>query len=95
MATETTYTYARANLKSLFDEVAESREPVYVRRREGEDVAIVAADELRSLLETAYLLRSPANAERLLAALKSARGNHGRATTLAALRKDLGFDGEK
>ena len=56
MAVETTYTHARANFKALLDEAADSREPVIIHRRGGDDVAIIAADELRSLLETAHLL---------------------------------------
>jgi antitoxin YefM len=74
MATETTYTYARANLKALLDEAVDSREPVIIHRREGEDVALIAVAELRGLIETAHLLRSPKNAERLLRALARAHG---------------------
>ncbi|MCP9818173.1 hypothetical protein KBZ18_01540 [Synechococcus sp. Cruz-9H2] len=44
-----------------------------MRRRKGGDLALVAADELEGLLETAHLLRSPRNAERLLSALERAR----------------------
>lgn len=87
MATETTYTSARANLKALLDQVADSREPVYIHRRGGDDVALVAADELRSLMETAHLLRSPKNAERLLRALTRALGKRGRASSVGRLRK--------
>ena len=68
MATETTYTQARANLKALLDEAVDSREPVIIHRREGGDVALIAVAELRGLIETAHLLRSPKNAERLLRA---------------------------
>ncbi|HXG71096.1 MAG TPA: type II toxin-antitoxin system prevent-host-death family antitoxin, partial [Gemmatimonadaceae bacterium] len=57
MTAETTYTQARANLKALLDEVVESRAPVIIRRRDGEDVAVIAAEELRGLIETAHLLR--------------------------------------
>lgn len=70
MPIETTYTHARENLKALMDQAVEDREVVIVRRRHGGDVAIVAADELAGLLETAHLLRSPRNAQRLLTALK-------------------------
>jgi antitoxin YefM len=63
------YTQARAGLDSLLDEVTSNREVVIIQRRGGEDVALIAADELSSLMETAHLLHSPANAERLLAAL--------------------------
>ena len=68
----TTYTRARAALAALCDEVVENREPVIIRRRGKEDVALVAAAELRSLLETAHLTASPANARRLSRALRDA-----------------------
>ena len=74
---ETTYTSARARLAKLLDEVAENRETVVIRRRKGEAVAMIAASELSSLTETAHLLRSPRNAERLLAALERARSGEG------------------
>ena len=45
-----------------------SREPVIIHRRGAEDVALVNAAELRSLTETAHLLRSPKNAQRLIRA---------------------------
>jgi antitoxin YefM len=73
MASETTYSRAKANLKAILDEVVDSREPIIIRRRNGRDAAVIAADELRSLQETAHLLRSPRNAERLLRALNRAR----------------------
>lgn len=92
MTTETTYTNARANLKALLDQVADSRQPVFIRRRGGEDVALIAADELRSLMETAHLLRSPKNAERLLRALTRALAPGGRASSVKRLRKDIGLE---
>jgi antitoxin YefM len=92
MATETTYTNARANLKALLDEAADTREPVIIRRRGGDDVALIAADELRSLMETAHLLRSPANAERLLRALTRAQQGKGRPQSVAKLRRVIGLD---
>ena len=89
MNSEITYTKARANLASLIDRVCENREAVYIRRRGKEDVALIAADELSSLLETAHLLRSPANAERLLRALNRARRGSGKATSIGDLRAEL------
>ncbi len=74
MTTETTYSHARENLKSLMDLVVDHREVVMVRRRTGGDVAMIAADELAGLIETAHLLRSGKNAERLMTALARARG---------------------
>jgi len=89
MPIETTYTQARANLAKLLDEVAENRETVVIRRRGGEDVALIAASELASLQETVHLLRSPRNAERLLAALARARAGKGRPETVDRLRRKL------
>lgn len=93
--TVTTYTAARANLKKLMDEAVSSREAVIIQRRTGGDVALIAADELSSLLETAHLLRSPRNASRLLHALERARAGGGRRTSLKRLRQDMGIDGGK
>ena len=67
---EVTYSQARQSLKSLLDRAVQDRDIVMVRRRQGGDVALIAAEELESLLETAHLLRSPRNAERLLEALR-------------------------
>lgn len=92
MANRTTYTKARATLASLCDEVAESREPYVIERRNGENVALISEDELNSLLETGHLLRSPENARRLAAALERAHSDPPSATTLDDLRKDLGLE---
>ena len=73
MAIQTTYRNARENLASLLEQVASDREVVIINRRGFEDVALVTASELTSLLETAHLLRSPQNAKRLLKALHSAQ----------------------
>ena len=66
MTHETTYSNARAHLAALMDQVTDTREPIVIRRRGAEPVALVAADELAGWMETAYLLRSPKNARRLL-----------------------------
>ena len=89
--TTTTYTHARANFARLCNEAASSREPVIIRRRGAADVALVSADELRSLLETAHLLRSPKNARRLLTAMRRARRGKPSASSSAELRRDAGL----
>jgi antitoxin YefM len=94
MSTVTTYTHARATLATLCDEVAATREPVIIRRRNAEDVALVSAAELESLQETAHLLRSPKNAERLLTALGRAERGEGDPSTVEALRRSVGFGEE-
>ena len=92
MAVETSYTEARANLKALLDRAAEERETVIIHRRGAEDVALISADELRGLIETAHLLRSPRNAQRLLRALRRATSRKLRPQSLEKLRADLGLD---
>jgi antitoxin YefM len=73
MATHTTFTIARANLATLLKKVAADRQIVIIDRRGSESVALIAASELSSLMETAHLLRSPKNAQRLLTALRRAQ----------------------
>jgi antitoxin YefM len=89
MAIETTYTQARGRLARLLDQVTQDRETVIIRRRNADPVALIAADELSSLTETAHLLRSPKNAERLLAALARARAGEGEPQTVEELRREL------
>src|SRR4051794_36886043 len=67
---ETTYRYLRDNLAGVLDKVVDDREVIIVRRKGGRDVALAPADELAGLSETAHLLRSPANARRLISALR-------------------------
>ena len=91
----TTYTSARANLAALFDEVIENQEVIIVQRRGSADVALIAADELASLLETSHLLRSPANAQRLLAAYRSVSDSNFKPQTIEELRREVGLaDGD-
>lgn len=92
MTIETTYSQAREQLKSLMDRAVGDREVIVVRRRSGGDVAMIAADELESLVETAHLLRSPKNAERLLSALSRARAENLPATSMASLQRQVGSD---
>ena len=65
----TTYSAARERLASLIEDVIATREVALITRRGFEPVAIIPAEELVGLLETAHLLRSPKNARRLLKAL--------------------------
>lgn len=92
MSIETTYSQAREQLKTLMDRAVEDREVIVVRRRSGGDVAMIAADELESLMETAHLLRSAKNAERLLAALGRARSGTIAPTALTDLQKQVERD---
>ena len=90
MTVKTSYSHARENLATLWDQVEDSREAAVIQRRGHEDMALIPADELSSLRETAYLLRSPENAVRLLSALTRARRGRTKAIDLTALRRALG-----
>jgi antitoxin YefM len=92
--THTTYSRARAQFAALCDAVTNNREVVIIRRRGAEDVALVSAKELDSLMETAHLLRSPRNAERLLTALARARGGDGTPRSVDELRREMGLGRE-
>ena len=92
MAIQTTYTHARANLAAFCDEVTANREVVIIHRRGAEDVALIAAEELGGLLETAHLLRSPKNAERLLTALARAQSRTLSPQSIEELRGEIGLD---
>lgn len=89
MSSQTTYTKARANLAKLCNQVTANREVVIINRRGAEDVALVTASELSSLMETAHLLRSPKNAERLLTALNRAKARKGRPQPVERLRREM------
>jgi antitoxin YefM len=92
MTIQTTYTQARDGLAKLLNQVTHNREVVLIQRRGEEEVAMIAASELESLMETAYLLRSPANAERLLSALGRALKNESQPLTVDALRHEVNLE---
>ena len=88
---ETTLSKLRGNLKSYCDKAVSNRQPIRIRRRNGEDLILVAADEFDSLAETAHLLSSPKNAARLLEALARARNGKIKPMTLEELRASVGL----
>jgi antitoxin YefM len=94
MATETTYTSLRQNLASVLDQVVDQQETVIVRRKGdrskgARDVALIPAAELAGLIETAHLLRSPRNAQRLLTALHRAELGNLKPESVSRLRKKI------
>ena len=62
-----TYTAARENLASTMDQVCLDRDPVIITRKREQSVVMISLEDYEALEETAYLLRSPANAKRLIA----------------------------
>ncbi len=91
----TSYSNLRQNLAQVWDRVENSQRPVIVERRGHQTMAILPAEELEGLRETAQLLRSPRNAARLLTALQRALRGQTKSIALEDLRAELGLDGEK
>ena len=94
MIRETSYTGARKNLAALMDQVTDTHEPVLIRRRGKEPVALIAAEDLSSWMETNYLLRSPNNARRLKEAMARADAGEGQPLQVDDLRKQLSLKGQ-
>ncbi len=94
MAVETTYSHLRQNLASVLARSDSDNEVFVVHRRKGRDIALIPADELAGILETAHLLRSPANARRLLKALRRADSRQTASSTIEQLRRDVGLETE-
>jgi antitoxin YefM len=92
MPVETTYSSLREKLASYLDQVTDDREVVIVRRRGARDVALIPADELAGLIETAHLLGSPKNAERLRQSIKQMERGEGKVVNLDELRRSLQRD---
>ena len=72
-----TYTAARENLASTINRVCEDDAPVVITRNRDQAVVMLSLAEYQSLQETAYLLRSPANAKRLLKSIESLERGRG------------------
>lgn len=71
------YTESRARYAEVLDGVANDREEVIITRAGHDPVVIVSLEDYQSLRETAYLMRSPANARRLLDAMERLEAGHG------------------
>lgn len=71
------YSEARENLKSVIDRVVADRAPIAITRQRGEGAVLVSESDWASIEETLYLLSSPANAERLLDAIRGLEAGEG------------------
>jgi antitoxin YefM len=67
-----TYTDLRANLAGYMDQVCDSRTPLTITRQNARSVVMVSEEDYEGLMETVHLLRSPANAIRLLQSMQQA-----------------------
>jgi antitoxin YefM len=76
------YTESRARYAEVLDGVTNDREEVGITRAGHDPVVIVSLDDYESVRETAYLMRSPANARRLVDAMERLEAGHGAAHDL-------------
>jgi antitoxin YefM len=76
------YTESRARYAEVLDSVVDDREEVVITRAGHEPVVIVSLADYESLRETAYLMRSPANARRLLDAMERLEAGRGQTREL-------------
>lgn len=82
-----TYTAARESLASTMDQVCVDHDPVIITRNRDQAVVMMSLEDYESLQETAYLLRSPANARRLLDSISELKGSGGITKSLDELTK--------
>ena len=73
-----TYTAARENLASTMDKVCDDRESLIITRNRDQAVVMVSLEDYKAMEETAYLMRSPANARRLLASIMQLESGQGK-----------------
>ena len=92
MSITMTYTQARANLAKLLDEVSLNKEVVIINRKNAENVAMVSESELSGILETAHLLRSPKNAQRLLKTLLKIQDSKEIPQSIDELKREFGLE---
>ena len=72
-----TYTAARESLADTMNEVCRDRAPLLITRNRDQSVVMMSLAEYEALEETAHLLRSPANAQRLIDAIRSLEAGQG------------------
>lgn len=85
------YSKLRANLKSALDRAVGNNEVIIVERAKGGDAVLLSREDYEALNETAYLLRSPANAKRLLAAVKRSKTSRKAFKSTAAMKHAVGL----
>lgn len=91
MTDSISYSELREHLKDHLDKVCSDNMPLFVTRKRGEEVVILSREDYASLEETAYLLRTPANAKRLSAAVNRPKKQRRAFTSMEALRADIGI----
>ena len=77
-----TYSYTRQHFADVMDRVNDDRAPLLITRQQGKPVVMMSLDDFNALEETAYLLRSPVNAQRLIDAIAQVRSGGGEVRSL-------------
>ncbi|MEK7748087.1 MAG: type II toxin-antitoxin system prevent-host-death family antitoxin [Nitrospirota bacterium] len=72
-----TYTSARANLAKTMDHVCDDHDPIIITRNSEQSVVMMSLEDFKALEETAYLIRSPKNASRLIEAIAQLESENG------------------
>lgn len=72
-----TYTNARQNLAKTMEKVCQDHSPIIVTRKKNDSVVIISHEDYKALEETAYLLRSPKNARRLIESISQLENDEG------------------
>jgi len=79
------YSAVRAQLSSTMDKVIHDHEAIIITRSNRPAVVMLSLEDYQAMEETAYLLRSPVNAQRLLASITQLEAGRGVSKTLAEL----------
>ncbi|MEE3159102.1 MAG: type II toxin-antitoxin system prevent-host-death family antitoxin [Pseudomonadota bacterium] len=77
------YTAARTNLAKTMDQVCEDHAPIIITRSKSQSVVMMSLEDYEALQETAYLLRSPRNARRLLDSIAELEQGEGQERALS------------
>jgi len=78
-----TYSEARSKLANTMDRVCDDHAPIIITRKNCQSVVMMSLDDFQALEETAYLLRSPKNARRLIESVAELKAGGGKARKLA------------
>lgn len=71
-----TYTQARKNFSAVMNQVCDDHAPIIITRQSERPVVMMSLEDYSALEETMYLLKSPANAQRLYQALEKLKGKN-------------------
>jgi len=85
-----TYTEAREKLATLMDQVNQDHAPIIITRRKGRDAVLMSLEDFNAYQETAYLLRSPANARDLLEGIEDLKARRYRQHELVGEESEIG-----